>query len=147
MRSRTEKKPKSDSNTTDQPPLSTQPVAERRPTVIGASLQFNGEIKSAGSVTIDGWVKGRVTAGSLTLGSRGGIEGDVAAETAYIDGLLEGDLEAGSVTLGPNARVHGDITHRSLAMEPGAQFEGRSVTASDAGTKAKTLTPSKAAGD
>jgi cytoskeletal protein CcmA (bactofilin family) len=64
----------------------------------------------------------------LTLGPRGGIEGEATAESARIDGLVEGDLKAETVILGSGARVVGDITHRSLSMEPGAQFEGRAPT-------------------
>jgi cytoskeletal protein CcmA (bactofilin family) len=104
-----------------------QQAAERRQSVLGASLQFTGEIKSTGSVRIEGQVTGRVTARSLTLGRGGEIEGDVAAEIAQIDGLLEGNLQADTVILGPSAQVFGDITHRSLSMEPGARFEGRSI--------------------
>ncbi len=126
MRSRT-KKFKSDSNRVEHAPVAHQQGAERRQSVIGASLQFTGEIKSAGSVRIEGQVTGRVIARTLTLGRGGEIEGDVAAEIAQIDGRLEGDLEADTVILGPSAQVFGDITHRSLSMEPGARFEGRSI--------------------
>jgi cytoskeletal protein CcmA (bactofilin family) len=128
MRSRT-KNSRSESNKIEQAPVAREQVPETRQSVIGASLQFTGEIKSAGSVRIEGRVTGRVTARSLTLGRSGGIEGDVAAEIAQIDGLVEGDLEADTVILGPSAQVFGDITHRSLSMEPGARFEGRSILA------------------
>ncbi len=126
MRSRT-KKSKSDSNKIERAPVALQQAAEKRQSVIGASLQFTGEIQSAGSVRIEGQVTGKVTARTLTVGRSGGIEGNVAAEIAQIDGLVEGDLEADTVILGPSAQVFGDITHRSLSMEPGARFEGRSI--------------------
>ena len=126
MRSRT-KKSGPVSNDMGQTTVTPPPKAEGRQTIIGASLQFVGEIRSAGSVRIDGQVKGKVTARTLTVGRTGGIEGKVAAEIAQIDGLVEGDLEADTVILGPSAQVIGDITHRSLAMEPGARFEGRAV--------------------
>ncbi len=124
-----------------------QQGAERRQSVIGASLQFTGEIKSAGSVRIEGQVVGRVTARTLTLGRGGEIEGDVAAEIAQIDGLLEGDLEADTVILGSSAQVFGDITHRSLSMEPGARFEGRSIPlrAATGESMPETATPPDAA--
>ncbi|MDX1574635.1 MAG: polymer-forming cytoskeletal protein [Kiloniellales bacterium] len=132
MPSRT-KRPSSELNRIEPAAAALQPGAERHPTVIAASLQFAGEIKSAGSVRIEGQVTGRVTAHSVTLGPRGGIEGEVAAQSARIDGLIEGGLTADTVTLGSGARVVGDITHRSLSMEPGAQFEGRAIHAEAAG--------------
>ena len=148
MRSRT-KKSKSDSNRIEHAPVAHQQGAERRQSVIGASLQFTGEIKSAGSVRIEGQVTGRVTARSLTLGRGGEIEGDVAAEIAQIDGLLEGNLQADTVILGPSAQVFGDITHRSLSMEPGARFEGRSILsrAATGESMPETATPPDAAVD
>ena len=124
--------------------------AEKHPTVIGASLHFVGEIQSGGSVRIEGQVTGKVAARSLTVGTGGGIEGDVAAEMAEIDGLVAGDLEADTVALGPNAQVSGDITYRSLAMEPGARFEGRSIQlqagkADDEATSENAGSPASAA--
>lgn len=126
MRSRT-KKSKSGSNRIEQARAAPQKGAEKRPSVIGASLQFVGEIHSAGSVRIEGRVKGKVAARNLKVGNRGGIEGDVAAEMAEINGLVTGDLAAETVVLGSGAQVNGDIRYRSLAMEPGARFEGRTI--------------------
>jgi len=128
MRSRT-KNSSSESNKIEQAPVAREQVSERQQSVIGASLQFTGEIKSTGSVRIEGRVTGRVTARILMLGRSGGIEGDVAAEIVRIDGLVEGDLAADTVVLGSSAQVFGDITHRSLSMEPGARFEGRAIHA------------------
>ena len=128
MPSRTDRQ-KSASNRIEQARREPRQGAERRPSVIAASLRFEGEIHSDGSVRIEGQVKGKVTARNLTVGSRGGIEGDVAAEVAEINGLITGDLEADTVILGPGAQVFGDITYGSLAMEPGARFEGRTIQA------------------
>ena len=108
-------------------PVAPPPPAEKRPSLIGASLQFVGEIRSTGSVRIDGQVTGTVSARSLTVGQSGEVAGRVVAESAEVDGRVEGELEADTVVLGPTARVVGDITHRSLAMAPGARFEGRSI--------------------
>ena len=137
MRSRT-KRSKSDPSKIEPTAAALRPGAEERPTVVAASLQFTGEIKSAGSVRIDGQVTGRVTGHSVTLGPRGRIDGEVAAESARIDGLVEGDLKANTVILGSKARVVGDIIHRSLSMEPGAQFEGRAIHAEAAAPGGET---------
>ena len=44
-----------------------------------------------------------------------------------MDGTVEGPIQGGQVTLKSNARVVGDIHHRSLSIENGAFFDGRSV--------------------
>ena len=65
----------------------------------------------------------------------------------YIGG--HADLEADTVILGPSAQVFGDITHRSLSMEPGARFEGRSILsrAATGESMPETATPPDAAVD
>jgi len=128
MRSRN-KTSKSDTNRIGQAPEAPQSGAEKYPSVIGASLHFVGEIRSTGSVRIEGQVKGKVAARNLSVGQSGGIDGDVAAEMAEINGLVTGDLAADTVVLGSGAQVVGDITYGSLAMEPGARFEGRTIQA------------------
>ena len=128
MRSRN-KRSKSDSNSSEQARQAPQQGAEKHPSVIGASLHFVGEIRSTGSVRVEGQVKGKVAARNLTVGQSGGIDGDVAAEMAEINGLITGDLAADTVVLGSGAQVVGDITYGSLAMEPGARFEGRTIQA------------------
>ena len=143
MRSRN-KRSKSDGNRTEQARQAPQNGAERYPSVIGASLQFVGEIRSTGSVRIEGQVTGPVAARSLTVGQSGGIDGDVAAEKAEINGLVTGDLAADTVVLGAGAQVVGDITYGSLAMEPGARFEGRTIQAPAAGDDAPPEGPTEA---
>lgn len=128
MRSRN-KRSKSSSNKIEGARQAPSAGAEKHPTVIGASLHFVGDIRSGGSVRVEGQVTGKVAAHSLTVGPGGGIEGDVAAELAEINGLVTGDLAADKVVLGSGARVVGDITYGSLEMEPGARFEGRTIQA------------------
>jgi cytoskeletal protein CcmA (bactofilin family) len=115
------------SNKIEPAPAAPLATAEKRQSLIGASLQFVGEIRSTGSVRIEGRVTGPVNAYMLTVAPGGEIAGPVVAQMAHIDGRVDGQIEADSVVLGPNAQVVGDITHRSLAMEPGARFEGRSI--------------------
>jgi cytoskeletal protein CcmA (bactofilin family) len=50
-------------------------------------------------------------------------------ERVVVDGKVEGPIQGGDVVLKSQAHVVGDIHHRSLAIERGAYFEGRSVQA------------------
>lgn len=138
------------SEASDSAPDAPPRPAEKQPSLIGASLQFVGEIRSTGSVRIDGQVTGTVSARSLTIGQGGEISGRVVAEIAQVDGRIDGEIEAGTVVLGPTAEVIGDITHRSLTMAPGARFEGRSVMSGAAESAGRTdpdaAAPAAAAG-
>ena len=44
-----------------------------------------------------------------------------------VDGAVEGPIQGGDVILKSEAQIVGDIHHRSLAIEKGAYFDGRSV--------------------
>ena len=44
-----------------------------------------------------------------------------------VDGKVEGPIQGGDVVLKSQAHVIGDIHHRSLAIESGAYFDGRSI--------------------
>jgi cytoskeletal protein CcmA (bactofilin family) len=44
-----------------------------------------------------------------------------------VDGTIEGPIKGGDIILKSRAHVIGDIHHKSLSIENGASFEGRSV--------------------
>jgi cytoskeletal protein CcmA (bactofilin family) len=96
------------------------------PSILGSDLKIEGDIVSLGEVHISGSIKGDVIARDLTLGEGGSVTGAVSAEIAIIAGKVAGRLTAASVVLRPTARLAADVTHVSLAMEPGAAFEGLS---------------------
>jgi hypothetical protein len=49
------------------------------------------------------------------------------AERVVVDGKVEGPIQGGDVILKSQAHVVGDVHHRSLAIERGAYFDGRSM--------------------
>jgi cytoskeletal protein CcmA (bactofilin family) len=55
------------------------------------------------------------------------INGSVAAERVVVSGNVEGPIHGGDVILKSEAHVVGDVHHRSLTVEGGAYFDGRSV--------------------
>ena len=59
--------------------------------------------------------------------SRGAlVKGAVSADQVVVDGSVEA-ITGGEIILKSRAHVIGDIHHRSLSIETGASFEGRSV--------------------
>ncbi len=130
--------------------------------VVGRGAKIEGTVVAAGSLKVEGEVKGAVTAkGDVSLSPEGRVEaniqaknitlaghvkGDLAAEgdvslpansqlegnirgqNVEVGGVIRGNIEAtGRVQLGRQAQVEGDITAKSLAIEEGAVFSGRSV--------------------
>jgi cytoskeletal protein CcmA (bactofilin family) len=83
---------------------------------------------SARSISLAGRVKGNLIApGEVVLPSQSRVEGDVRAQNVTVHGRVDGDVVAEQgVKLGREARVQGDLTCRTLAIEEGAFFAGRS---------------------
>lgn len=103
------------------------------------SIEVDGEVSVAGgseveadikarSINLGGRVKGNLVApGSVVLPARSHVDGNVQAESVTVHGVVNGDVVAAQrATLGSQARLVGDITCRSLVIEEGASFVGRS---------------------
>jgi cytoskeletal protein CcmA (bactofilin family) len=95
---------------------------------VAAGSEVRADI-NARSISLAGKIKGNLTApGEVVLPSQSRVEGDVRAQSVTVHGTVDGDLVAEqSVRLGTEARVQGDVTCRTLAIEEGAYFVGRST--------------------
>ncbi len=125
------------------PGLNTPAQAQRRGTVgepgaksvIGNDLKIIGQglkIISQGTLQVDGEVEGDVGGSEVIIGEKGKVTGTVAAERVIVRGQISGVIRGVTVTLQASSRVEGDIHHMSLAIEQGAEFDGRCRRTSDA---------------
>jgi cytoskeletal protein CcmA (bactofilin family) len=96
------------------------------PSILSEGFRVEGDIACTGEVHIGGTVSGNLTAGKITVGESGSVNGTVEAETAIINGALSGRLVAVNVVLGRASHVTADIVYCSMRIEPGAVFEGYS---------------------
>jgi len=103
------------------------PVRPKPISMFGQGLTIRGDVIGDIEVHLDCVVLGDVKVGKLIVGPNARIEGALFAQAMEIHGLVIGSLTAQSVRLHATARVDGDITHEQLAMETGAQFQGRSL--------------------
>jgi cytoskeletal protein CcmA (bactofilin family) len=81
-----------------------------------------------GTLRIDCHVSGAVhsPAGTLMMGETAELQGNVFVAVAIIDGFVRGDIRATErVELGRQGRVIGSIETPTLAIQPGAIFEGQ----------------------
>lgn len=101
------------------------------PSVIGTDLSITGNLESKGEIQIEGEVQGDVQAGRIIIGERARITGSLLADDIVIRGNVAGTIRGNQVTLQSNSRVEGDVFHKSLAIEQGAFFEGKSRRSED----------------
>jgi cytoskeletal protein CcmA (bactofilin family) len=103
--------------------------------VIGNDLRIIGQglkIISEGTLQVDGEIEGDVGGAEVIIGAQGKVTGTVAAERVIVRGTISGVIRGAVVTLQSSSHVEGDIHHMSLAIEQGAEFDGRCRRATDA---------------
>ena len=102
--------------------------------VIGKDLKIIGQglkIISQGTIQVDGEGEGDVRGSEVIIGDTGQVTGMVAAERVIVRGKVSGVIRGVTVALQSSSRVVGDIHHISLAIEQGAEFDGRCKRPSD----------------
>ena len=113
-------------------------------TVVGQGARLEGTVLSAGSLRIDGQVKGKITAdGDVTLSAQSQVEADISATNVTIAGKFKGNITAKSrAELAKGGRVDGNITAKTLVVSEGATFNGQSLMDQSTTGAAATTTSS-----
>ncbi len=98
-------------------------------TVIGAGARLEGNVVSAGSLRIDGQIKGQINAeGDVTLSPQSQVEADIRAQNVTVAGKFKGNvIVKGKAHLARGGRIDGNITSKTLVVEEGGVFHGQSV--------------------
>jgi cytoskeletal protein CcmA (bactofilin family) len=98
-------------------------------TIVGQGAKLEGTVVSAGSLRIDGQVKGQVNAdGDVMLSPQSSVEADIRAQNVTVAGKFKGSiLVKGRAEISRGGRVDGNITSKSLVIEEGAMFQGQSI--------------------
>lgn len=94
-------------------------------TIIGENFEFVGNIKSKGTVRIEGKIIGNVIVQKgIILGEKGIINGNVETEAAIIYGTINGNLKANQLEIKETGCINGDIQTEVLGIEMGAKYNG-----------------------
>ena len=98
-------------------------------TIVGVGARLEGNVVSAGSLRIDGQVKGQINAdGDVELSPQSQVEADIRAQNVSVAGRFKGNiLVKGKAHLARGGRVDGNITSKTLVIEEGGIFHGQSV--------------------
>jgi cytoskeletal protein CcmA (bactofilin family) len=95
------------------------------PSIISRDLKIKGDLICNGDIQIDGEVEGDVQSRSITVGEGADVRGSISSDNIRICGSVNGQLKGQSVVLAKTAKIVGDVIHQTLAVEPGAFFEGQ----------------------
>ena len=96
-------------------------------TLVGEGASFEGNITTS-SARIDGAFKGEAKLyGSLIIGEKGLIVGDVSSPKVVVFGKVEGKVRANVLEIKETGNVEGDIEVQSLTVENGGILNGSSV--------------------
>jgi cytoskeletal protein CcmA (bactofilin family) len=112
-------------------------------TIVGAGARLEGTVVSAGSLRIDGQVKGQINAdGDVTLSPTSQVEADIRAQNVSVGGKFKGNvIVKGKAHLARGGRIDGNITSKTLVVEEGGIFHGQSIMGEGASSGAPAAAP------
>jgi len=97
-------------------------------TIFGDGAVLEGTLTVPHGVRIEGTLKGKLeSTETVTIGASGIVEADIRARTALVAGKVVGNLIADErVELESTASLTGDLRCRTLVINEGATFKGKS---------------------
>jgi cytoskeletal protein CcmA (bactofilin family) len=95
--------------------------------IVARGTRIVGEIECEGILKIEGRVEGVIRGHEQVVVAPGGtVTGDIRGDEVIIAGRVDGDIGAAvRVELRDGGSVHGDITAPRIAVQEGAELNGR----------------------
>lgn len=120
------------------------PAANRN--VLSSDVEIKGSVKFTNDLVVDGKIEGEIISeGNLTVGENARIRAEIKTATVIVYGKVHGNLTATDrVELKASAEVVGDIKSKTLSIEAGAIFVGKSTVGTPAQAPAQAATPAPA---
>lgn len=99
-------------------------VRHLKPSMISEGFEFNGDIKSNGSLTVDGSITGQINVDNLIVGVTGSVSGTITAKTINVKGKLAGNVNCSDIIVGGRSLVDGNVTYSSITIQRGGIVKG-----------------------
>ncbi len=95
-------------------------------TVLGPTLEIEGEVESGEDLVVQGSVNGKVKSeASLTVETSGRVEATITTKNLSVAGKVVGNVEASElVEVQKEGRMLGDIKAPRVRIAEGARFKG-----------------------
>ncbi|MDP2167726.1 MAG: polymer-forming cytoskeletal protein [Thermodesulfovibrionales bacterium] len=105
---------------------------EKLESFIGGGTQVKGDIKTKGTLRIDGTVEGNIEADWIILGDKSYFKGNASARGIVVGGIIDGNLVAKEIIeIKQKGQVRGDIVTAKLTVAEGGILEGRTAMRKD----------------
>ena len=98
--------------------------ASLKPSIISEGFEFTGDMKSGGSITVDGTFKGNLSVQTLLIGAGGFVDGTVTADSINVKGKLAGTVNCRDLVVGGRATVDGALSYSSITIQRGGTIKG-----------------------
>jgi cytoskeletal protein CcmA (bactofilin family) len=111
-----------------------RPLTPSTRNVLSSDVEIKGTVKFTNDLVVDGKIDGEIHSnGSLTVGENARIKAEIKTATVIVYGKVHGNLTASDrVELKSSAEVIGDIKAKTLSIEAGAIFIGKSTVGNPA---------------
>jgi cytoskeletal protein CcmA (bactofilin family) len=118
-----------DSETPSSPPARPSAASSggSRPSILGPSLRFQGDLTGSEDLRIEGTIKGTIRCDkqNVIVANSGHIEADIHARSICVEGQVKGNLYGEEeIVIRPSGKLEGNITAPSVGLENGAKFRG-----------------------
>jgi len=110
-------------------------------TIIGPSVQVEGNFVANGDIIIEGIVSGSIkTEKNLRISEGAKVFAKISAAGATIAGEVQGDLKIeGALELSSTARIFGDVKAKILNVAAGASLHGKCVAGEEKKSKLEKI--------
>ncbi len=98
-----------------------------KPSIISEGFELIGDLISTGVVHVEGSVRGKLALSTITIGSKGSVEGTIQCETLHVKGRFSGTAHCRDLTLSADASVDGQVYYTQLAVQRGARISGELI--------------------
>lgn len=101
---------------------------EKLESFVGVNSYFKGDIKTKGTLRIDGTLEGNIEVDWLILGEAAQLKGNAEARGIIVGGKVEGNIKAKElIEIKAKGEFRGELTTGKLSVAEGAIFDGRST--------------------
>ncbi len=91
---------------------------------ITEGFEFTGDMKSDGSLTVDGTIHGNLMVKALLVRASGVVDGSVKADSVSVEGSLAGAVDCRDLVIGGRAVVDGKLRYDTLTIQRGGTIKG-----------------------